>query len=202
MEAPILEMRGIRKEFPGVLALDDVHLQVSGGEIMALIGENGAGKSTLMKVLTGVYQRDAGEVLYRGRPVSYANTRQALHDGIAIIHQELTLIPQMTVYENIFLGRELKNRLGVTNKKAMRAKSRELLEMLHVDLNPNSRVANLSIAQQQMVEIAKVLLYDAQVIVMDEPTDALPDEEVESLFAVLRKLKQQGKAMIYISHRL
>ncbi len=202
MEAPILEMRGIRKEFPGVLALNDVHLQVSGGEIMALIGENGAGKSTLMKVLTGVYQRDAGEVLYRGRPVSYANTRQALHDGIAIIHQELTLIPQMTVYENIFLGRELKNRLGVTNKKAMRAKSRELLEMLHVDLNPNSRVANLSIAQQQMVEIAKVLLYDAQVIVMDEPTDALPDEEVESLFAVLRKLKQQGKAIIYISHRL
>lgn len=202
MNAPILEMRGIRKEFPGVLALNDVHLQAYGGEIMALIGENGAGKSTLMKVLTGVYQRDAGEVLYRGRNVHYANTRQALHDGIAIIHQELTLIPQMTVYENIFLGRERKKHFGAVDRKAMREKSRELLEMLHIELDPNSLVGRLSIAQQQMVEIAKVLLYDAQVIVMDEPTDALPDDEVESLFAVLRKLKAQGKAIIYISHRL
>ena len=195
-------MREICKAFPGVLALNKAHLSVAKGEIMALIGENGAGKSTLMKVLTGVYQRDSGEVLYQGRPVSYANTRQALQDGIAIIHQELTLIPQMTVYENIFLGREEKNRLGSINKKKMRETSRSLLAQLHIDIDPDSIVGTLSIAQQQMVEIAKVLLYDAQVIVMDEPTDALPDEEVASLFAVLRKLKQQNKAIIYISHRL
>jgi len=202
MEAPVLEMRNIRKEFPGVLALDNAQLTVGQGEIMALIGENGSGKSTLMKILTGVYHRDGGEVLYDGKPVVYANTRQALHDGIAIIHQELTLIPQMTVYENIFLGREPKNKLGVIDKRYMRKKSKELLEMLHMDMDPNSVVSSLSIAQQQMVEIAKVLLYDARVIVLDEPTDALPDEEVDSLFAVLRDLKKKGKTIIYISHRL
>lgn len=202
MDTPVLEMRNIRKEFPGVLALDNAQLKVGQGEIMALIGENGSGKSTLMKILTGVYHRDGGEVLYNGKPVVYANTRQALHDGIAIIHQELTLIPQMTVYENIFLGREPKNRFGAIDKGYMRRKSRELLEKLHMDMDPNSTVGILSIAQQQMVEIAKVLLYDARVIVLDEPTDALPDEEVASLFAVLRELKAQGKTIIYISHRL
>lgn len=202
MEGPVLEMRNIRKEFPGVVALDNAQLTVEKGEIMALIGENGSGKSTLMKILTGVYHRDSGEILYNGRPVVYANTRQALHDGIAIIHQELTLIPQMMVYENIFLGREPKNKLGVINKRYMREKSRELLKMLHMDMDPNSVVGTLSIAQQQMVEIAKVMLYDAQVIVLDEPTDALPDEEVDSLFAVLRDLKKEGKTIIYISHRL
>lgn len=202
MDTPILQLREIRKEFPGVLALNNVHLEVNQGEIMALIGENGAGKSTLMKVLTGVYQRDSGEILFRGKSVSYANTRQALDDGIAIIHQELTLIPQMTVYENIFLGCEPKGKLGVIDKKYMREKSTELLKSLHVELDPNSVVKSLSIAQQQMVEIAKVLLYDAQVIIMDEPTDALPDEEAENLFIVLRKLREQGKAIIYISHRL
>ena len=176
--------------------------QIDGGLQVHLIGPNGAGKSTLMKVLTGVYQRDSGQVLYQGRNVSYANTRQALQDGIAIIHQELTLIPQMTVYENIFLGREEKTRCGGIDRKKMRETSRALLEQLHIDLDPDSVVGTLSIAQQQMVEIAKVLLYDAKVIVMDEPTDALPDEEVDSLFAVLRKLRQQKKAIIYISHRL
>lgn len=202
MEEPILVMRGIKKQFPGVLALNQASLTARKGEVMALIGENGAGKSTLMKVLTGVYQRDEGEILYNGKNVQYTNTRQALDDGIAIIHQELTLIPQMTVYENIFLGRETVNKAGALNKKQMIARSRELLQMLNVGIHPDCRVSSLSIAQQQMVEIAKVLLYDARIIIMDEPTDTLPDDEVESLFTVLRELKKQGKAVIYITHRL
>ncbi|MEG1523745.1 MAG: sugar ABC transporter ATP-binding protein [Clostridia bacterium] len=202
MEEPILVMKGIEKQFPGVLALNNAHLNVRRGEVMALIGENGAGKSTLMKILTGVYARDKGEVIYRGKPVEYMNTRQSMNDGIAIIHQELTLIPQMTVYENIFLGREAKTKMHSIDRKFMIDKSNELLGMLNVGLDPNSKVGTLSIAQQQMVEIAKVLLYDTQLIIMDEPTDALPDDEVDSLFKVLKELKKQNKAIVYITHRL
>jgi ribose transport system ATP-binding protein len=199
---PVLVMKGIEKRFPGVLALDNASLNVRKGEVMALVGENGAGKSTLMKILTGVYRRDKGEIVYNGKPVEFTNTRQALDNGIAIIHQELTLIPNMKVYENIFLGREAKNPVGSLDTKHMIARSRELLEMLNVELDPGCVVASLSIAQQQMVEIAKVLLYDAQIIIMDEPTDTLPDDEVESLFRVLGELKRQGKAIVYITHRL
>ena len=198
----ILTMRGITKKFPGVLALDKIDLTVREGEIMALIGENGAGKSTLMKVLTGVYQRDEGVIMFKGREVAYQNARMAHEDGIAIIHQELNLIPKMTVYENIFLGRELHNKIGVLDRKHMIAKSKELLEIVNMNLDPLKRIETLSIAQQQMVEIAKALLLDTKVIVMDEPTDALPDKEVESLFRVLRTLKKQNKGIVYISHRL
>lgn len=202
VDEPILKMQGIEKRFPGVIALHNASLNVRKGQIMALLGENGAGKSTLMKVLTGVYKRDGGTIVYKGKQVEYQNTRQAMDDGIAIIHQELTLVPKMTIYENIFMGSEKTKALGIADKKYMIQKSRELLHTLNMDLNPEKRIETLSIAQQQMVEIAKVLLYDAQVIVMDEPTDVLPDEKVESLFRVLEDLKKRGKAIIYISHRL
>ena len=198
----VLEMRDIVKRFPGVLALNGVSLKVYEGEAMALLGENGAGKSTLMKCLTGVYQRDEGSILYNGREIAYTNARQAQDDGIAIIHQELNLIPRMKVYENIFLGREVKKKGGALDKKYMYEKSAELLREIRINISPNALISSLSIAQQQMVEIAKALLMDAKVIVMDEPTDALPDEEVESLFNIIRELKKKNKGIVYISHRL
>ncbi len=201
MSDVILRLQGISKAFPGVQALNRASLNVYGGEVMALLGENGAGKSTMMKVLTGVYQRDEGTITFQGRPVNYHNARQAQEDGIAIIHQELNLVGKMKVFENVFLGRELKGRFG-TDVRGMVQRTRELLLMVRVDLDPKREVGTLSIAQQQMVEITKALLLDAKVIVMDEPTDALPDDEVESLFAVIRQLKAQGKAIVYISHRL
>ena len=198
----ILRLSGIEKSFPGVRALKGVDLNVYGGEVMALLGEIGAGKSTLMKVLTGVHRRDAGTISFKGRDVVYHNARQAQEDGIAIIHQELNLIPKMRIYENVFLGREMKRRSGALDTRAMIERTRELLAMVRVPLDPRERIENLSIAQQQMVEIAKALLLDAQVIIMDEPTDALPDDEVDSLFAVIRQLRAQGKGLVYITHRL
>ncbi|MDO4548767.1 MAG: sugar ABC transporter ATP-binding protein [Clostridia bacterium] len=202
MSATILTMRGVEKSFPGVRALKGVDLNVYQGEVMAVLGENGAGKSTLMKVLTGVYRRDAGEIIFDGRPVEYHTARQAQQDGIAIIHQELNLVPKMRIYENIFLGREIKGRLGRVDKKAMIEKTRLVLEQVRMPLDPGTLVGSLSIAQQQMVEIAKALLLNARVIVMDEPTDALPDEEVENLFALIRRLRDEGKGIVYITHRL
>jgi ribose transport system ATP-binding protein len=202
MDKEILKLRGIVKRFPGVTALSGVDLNVYQGEAMALLGENGAGKSTLMKVLTGVHQRDGGTITFKGRDVVYQNARQAQDDGLAIIHQELNLIPKMRIYENIFLGRELKNKSGSLDKRGMIEKAREMLALTHVNLDPKRTIETLSIAQQQMVEIAKALLLDTQVIVMDEPTDALPDEEVESLFAIIRELKLKGKGIVYITHRL
>lgn len=197
----ILHLQGITKTFPGVLALNKACLNVYQGEVMALLGENGAGKSTMMKVLTGVYQKDSGTITFQGQEISFQNARQAQEGGIAIIHQELNLVPKLRVYENVFLGRELKGRLG-TDRRRMIETTRQLLSMVRVNIDPRQKVGELSIAQQQMVEIAKALLLDARVIIMDEPTDALPDEEVGNLFAVIRQLKVQGKAIVYISHRL
>ena len=198
----ILKMEGISKSFPGVQALKDVSLNVYEGEAMALLGENGAGKSTLMKVLTGIYKRDTGTVTFDGRQVEYANARAAAEDGISIIHQELNLIPHMKIYENVFLGREIKGAGGRLDKQAMINETKRLLDQINVDLDPNREVYGLSIAMQQMVEIAKALSLEAKIIVMDEPTGALPDEEVESLFAIVRELKQKKKGIIYITHRL
>ena len=197
----VLRLENISKAFPGVQALQKASLNVYAGEVMALLGENGAGKSTMMKVLTGVYQKDEGTITYLGREIAFQNARQAQEGGIAIIHQELNLVPQMRVYENVFLGRELKNGL-VTDRRKMIEVTRELLSRVRVAIDPMWKVAGLSIAQQQMVEIAKALLLDARVIVMDEPTDALPEEEVDNLFHVINQLKAQGKAIVYISHRL
>ncbi len=198
----MLEMKDIVKGFPGVQALKGAGLQVRAGEVMALLGENGAGKSTLMKVLTGVHKKDSGEILFEGRQVEFLSAHQASEAGIAIIHQELNLVPHMRIYENVFLGRELTKSMGVLDVSTMVQRTREILASINVDLDPTRRVKGLSIAMQQMVEIAKALSLNAKVIVMDEPTDALPDEEVDSLLHLMQELKQQGKGIVYITHRL
>lgn len=198
----ILEMNDIVKSFPGVLALKGAGLRVRTGEVTALLGENGAGKSTLMKILTGVHKKDSGQILYDGVEVEFGGSSQASEAGIAIIHQELNLVPHMRIYENVFLGRELTKAMGALDVAAMVTRTRELLGMINVDLDPTREVRGLSIAMQQMVEIAKALSLNARVIVMDEPSDALPDEEVDSLLAIMEELKKQGKGIVYITHRL
>ncbi|MCG8479820.1 MAG: sugar ABC transporter ATP-binding protein [Spirochaetales bacterium] len=199
---PLLRMRGIGKSFPGVRALKGVHFELDRGEVHALVGENGAGKSTLMKILCGVYRPDEGAIVLCGDEVRYASPREAQGDGIAIIHQELNLVSDMTVAENIFLGREpLRHRLHI-DRAALFRDTRRILDRLGVSISPAERVRNLSVAQQQMVEIAKALTLDARVIVMDEPTDALTDTESEHLFSVIAALRVEGAGIVYISHRL
>lgn len=202
MGESILMMKNISKSFPGVKALDDVHFNVYKNEVMALLGENGAGKSTLMKILSGVYKKDSGQITLEGKPIDIISPKDATEKGIAIIHQELNLIPYLTVYENIFLGREIKLPSGKLNKKEMINESKVLMERLNVDISPTRQVRTLSIAQQQMIEIAKALSLNAKIIIMDEPTDTLTDTEVESLFKIIKELKNQGKGLVYISHRL
>lgn len=202
MEEPMLKMQNISKKFPGVKALDSVDFNVYKNEVMALLGENGAGKSTLMKILSGVYKKDSGQILSEGIPMDILSPKDATDKGISIIHQELNLIPNLAVYENIFLGREIKFSTGKLNKKEMIYQSKELMERLNVDINPTIKVKSLSIAQQQMIEIAKALSLNAQIIIMDEPTDTLTDTEVKSLFNIINELKSQGKGLVYISHRI
>lgn len=198
----ILEMKEISKEFPGVKALNQVSFRVPQGKVMALLGENGAGKSTLMKILTGVYERTAGEILYKGRPVSFKNPRESQQQGIAIIHQELNLIKGLTIGENIFLGREPRARGGRIDWRKLYSDAQGLLDRLGVKHDPRTLCGTLSIGQQQMVEIAKALSLDAQVIIMDEPTDALTDTETQGLFRVIQELRAEGRSIVYISHRL
>ncbi|MHC6656830.1 ribose ABC transporter ATP-binding protein RbsA [Aeromonas salmonicida] len=200
--SPILELTGIVKTFPGVRALDEAGLKVYPGQVMALLGENGAGKSTLMKVLTGIYQADAGSVSYRGQPVHFKGPRDSQDQGISIIHQELNLLPELSIAANIFLGREPRTRFGSIDHKQLRERASSLLGRLGVKHGPDTRLGELSIGEQQMVEIAKALSFDASVIIMDEPTDALTDTETEQLFTVIRELRQQGCGIVYISHRL
>ena len=200
--SPILELTGIVKTFPGVRALDEAGLRVYPGQVMALLGENGAGKSTLMKVLTGIYQADAGSVSYRGQPVHFKGPRDSQDQGISIIHQELNLLPELSIAANIFLGREPRTRFGSIDHQQLRERASGLLARLGVKHGPDTRLGDLSIGEQQMVEIAKALSFDASVIIMDEPTDALTDTETEQLFAVIRELREQGCGIVYISHRL
>jgi len=197
-----LRMQEISKSFPGVQALDRVHMEVQPGEVHALLGENGAGKSTLMKILSGVYQPDSGEILIEGRSVQFSDTRAAEQAGIAIIHQELNLIPQMTVAENIYLGREPRTKFGLVDFKAMRQAAEAELQQLQVRIPVQARIAELRVGEQQLVEIAKALSLHAKVVIMDEPTSALSETEVEKLFKVIRRLQQNGVAIIYISHKL
>lgn len=199
---PILELGGIVKTFPGVRALDEAGLKVYPGEVMALLGENGAGKSTLMKVLTGIYQADAGTLNYRGQAVRFKGPRDSQDQGISIIHQELNLLPELSIAANIFLGREPRTRFGNIDHGQLRERAAALLGRLGVKHGPDTRLGNLSIGEQQMVEIAKALSFDASVIIMDEPTDALTDTETEQLFTVIRELRDQGCGIVYISHRL
>nr|WP_245585410.1 sugar ABC transporter ATP-binding protein [Pleomorphomonas koreensis] len=183
--------------------MDDVCLRVRAGSVHALIGENGAGKSTLMKVLNGMYRPDAGEIRLRGEPVQINGLKGALDLGISMIYQELNPIPAMTVAENIFIGREpVYGRSGVVNRRKMNADARRLFETLGLDMNPSARLSSLSVAEMQMVEIAKAISFDSEIIVMDEPTSAITDREVEKLFEIIRTLKAANKAVIYISHKM
>lgn len=198
----LLQMSGITKRFPGVLALDDVSLFVRKGEVHALLGENGAGKSTLMKILSGAYTMDAGKIVFDGNEIAVHSPRNAQELGISIIYQELNLIPHMTVAENIFLSALIqKNPIKIDWKEIYR-RAAEILKSLDVDIDVHTRVSQLGIAQQQMIEIAKALNHQAKIIIMDEPTAPLTDRETRKLFQTISKLKSEGVSIIYISHRL
>jgi ribose transport system ATP-binding protein len=199
---PLLQLKGIDKAFPGVKALSGAALSVYPGKVMALVGENGAGKSTMMKVLTGIYNKDAGSQYFLGEEVAFNGPKDSQEAGIGIIHQELNLIPQLTIAENIFLGREFVNRIGRIDWKRMYAEADKLLARLNLSYSSHRLVGELSIGDQQMVEIAKVLSFESKVIIMDEPTDALTDTETASLFKVINELKAEGRGIVYISHRL
>lgn len=202
MSQAILQLSDIDKAFPGVKALDSASLNVYPGRVMALMGENGAGKSTLMKVLTGIYTKDSGTIHYQGQPAAFKGPRDSQQAGISIIHQELNLIPELTIAENIFLGREFTSALGRIQWDTMYAEADKLLRRLNVKHSSKQLLGELSLGEQQMVEIAKALSFESKVIIMDEPTDALTDTETESLFAVINELRDQGCGIVYISHRL
>lgn len=202
-DAPVLQVRGLSKSFPGVKALRDVQLQVASGEVHALMGENGAGKSTLMKILAGLEQPDEGEISFKGRPVRIHHPHHALQLGISMIHQELMPFPDLTVAENIFMGQEpVLPFLGWVDRARLRADARALLDRLGVAVSPDARMGGLSVAEMQTVEIAKAIAHQAEVIIMDEPTSAISEREVEKLFQIIRDLRQRGVAIIYISHKL
>ncbi|MHC4180179.1 MAG: sugar ABC transporter ATP-binding protein [Planctomycetota bacterium] len=201
-EQAVLEAQGITKSFPGVLALRDVDFSIFAGKVNVLVGENGAGKSTLMNVLSGVYAPDAGTIRLAGREVSFDDTREAQRHGIAIIHQELNLVPYLSVAENIFLGREFQTPLGLIDYRRTNAQAAELLQQLQLPIDPRTPVASLRVGQQQVVEIAKALFTDARVLIMDEPTSAISDHEVEVLFGLMETLKARGVAIVYVSHKL
>ena len=198
----ILSMSHITKRFPGVLALNNVSFDVHVGEVHCLVGENGAGKSTLMNIMSGVYTGFEGQILFDGHPMTLHNTRDAQNAGIAMIHQELNLVPELTVYENIFLGREHKTARTILNRRSMRRAAEQLMLDLGLDIDTNRHISRLRVGQRQLVEIAKALSLNAQIIIMDEPTSALSDTEVEYLFGVIRSLRAHDIAVIYISHRL
>ncbi|HTJ92972.1 MAG TPA: sugar ABC transporter ATP-binding protein [Pararobbsia sp.] len=200
--AEVIAVRNVSKTFPGVKSLDDVSLGVRASEIHALVGENGAGKSTLTKVMAGVYVPDEGEVLIDGLPVRWKSPSEAKQRGIHVIHQELVLFPQSTVAANIYAGVEPRTRLGFVDHRRMEADARALLSALGVSLDCRERVGNLSVADQQMVEIARAMASDTRVLVLDEPTAVIAGKEVELLFARLRALRDRGVAIVYISHRL
>jgi ribose transport system ATP-binding protein len=200
--APLLEMRGISKGFPGVRALDNVSLQIGRGEVVALCGENGAGKSTLMKILGGVHQPDAGEILIDGQPVKINGVTDSMKFGIAFIHQELNVLGNLDVAANVFLGREPKNALGLIDAKKIHADTLPFIQRLGLNISTRTRLDNLSIAQQQMVEIAKALSLNARLIIMDEPTSSLTLTETKRLLELVCELSEQGVSIAYISHRL
>ncbi|MDN5688581.1 MAG: sugar ABC transporter ATP-binding protein [Brachybacterium sp.] len=201
MEQPLLEVRGISKSFPGVKALQGVEFHLDAGEVLVLVGENGAGKSTLMKILSGIYQRDEGSILVDGHEVDIPGPNAAKELGIRIIHQEMHLMPDLTVAQNIYLGRE--PRTGpMLDEKALNRQAGALLTDLGIPLDPRTKVSTLTVAAQQMVEIAKALSVDARVLIMDEPTSALTDTEVNTLFGLIDSLRAKGTGIIYISHRM
>ena len=197
-----IEMKGIDKSFGTNQVLKNAGFLLRDGEVHALMGENGAGKSTLMKILTGVYTRDAGTVIVDGKEVEYHNPQEAEKAGIVFIYQELNVMFDLTVEENLFMGKEITKGFGICDKKAMRKKAKEVLDMMGVDINPAAVMSELSVGQQQMIEICKALMVDAKVIIMDEPTAALTQSETDALFKVIHSLRKKGVSMVYISHRM
>jgi ribose transport system ATP-binding protein len=203
MDDVLISMEGIEKSFPGVHALDQAQFELRAGEVHALVGENGAGKSTLMKVLAGVYAKDAGRVLYQGKEVEIPNPRAAQLLGISMIHQELNLMPHLTLAQNVFIGREPRQGVRfVLAERQINAQTQTLFDSMHLKLDPRTKVADLTVAKQQMVEIAKALSFNSQVLIMDEPTAALTEAEIEELFRTIRQLRDKGVGIVYISHRL
>ncbi len=198
----MLTAKNISKKFSGVTALSNINLELRPGKVNAIIGENGAGKSTLMKIFSGVHTQYEGEIIYNGKTVKFSNPKEAEDAGIAIIHQELNLVPYLTIAENIFLGREITNVFGILDKKQMNEKTKQLLAKLNLTINPDIKIAEIKVGQQQLVEIAKALHSNASVIIMDEPTSAISDKEVDNLFEIIRQLREEGKTIAYISHKL
>lgn len=199
----LVQMEGIEKAFPGVHALSQAKFELRSGEVHALVGENGAGKSTLMKVLAGVYAKDAGHILYKGKEVEIHNPRAAQLLGISMIHQELNLMPHLTVAQNMFIGREPRqNPRFMLDEKAINTQAEQVFALMHLNLDPRIKVADLTVAKQQMVEIAKALSFNAEVLIMDEPTAALTDSEIDELFRIIRDLRAKGVGVVHISHRL
>jgi ribose transport system ATP-binding protein len=198
----MLVTENITKKFPGVIALEEVSMELYPGKVNAILGENGAGKSTLMKILSGVYPVYEGRILLDHKEVNFSNPREAQLAGIGIIHQELNLIPHLNITDNIFLGRELINTWGMLDHRAMKIRSQQLLDKLKLNVSPDTLICDLKVGQQQIVEIAKALLTDCSVLIMDEPTSAISESEVEILFGIIEELKQENKVIIYISHKL
>ena len=201
-EQVVLQMKGVKKYFPGVKALDGVDFELRKGEIHALLGENGAGKSTLIKILTGLYSMTEGSIHIKGEEVHMKSVKDARDNRIAAIHQEICLVPYVSVARNIYLGRELKNKFGLMDDKTMEAETQKLLDRLGMDIDASKEVRQYSIAQQQLIEIAKALALDAEILLMDEPTSSLTEKEVTGLFETIRRLKENGTSIIYISHRM
>ena len=197
----ILTMKNIDKSFPGVHALDHVDFELKRGEVHALMGENGAGKSTLMKVLTGIYTKDSGTITYEGREVEFHNTHDAQAAGIVIVHQELNMVGDLTVAQNIFIGREFKKGFMIDDRKMIQ-ESKKLFDELHINIDPKAKMSDLTVGKQQMCEIAKAISHQAKVIILDEPSAALTEKEIEDLFATIRDLRKQNLGIIYISHRM
>jgi len=201
MKDVIVSMENISKSFPGVKALDNVKFELRSGEVLALLGENGAGKSTLMKILSGVYTRDGGSMKIFGKEYGDLTPKQAQQVGVAIIHQELNMCRHLSVAENMFLGREIRGKFSLNNAR-MEKEAKAILDDLKIDIDPRQTVGDLPVSKQQMVEIAKALSVDAKILIMDEPTSALTAKEIEDLFRIIRKLREEGRGIVYISHRL
>ncbi len=201
MTLPILELAGVSKAFPGVQALDGVRLELYPGEITALVGENGAGKSTLVKILTGIYQPDAGSLQLDGRPLAMVSPQAALAAGITAIHQETVMFDELSVAENVFIGHQPRRGLGLVDWATMHRRTREILVQLEVELDPAAPLKTLSVAQKHVVGIARALSVDARIVIMDEPTAALSRREIEDLFQIVRRLRAEGKAILFISHK-
>lgn len=203
MSDVILSMEGITKTFPGVLALNHCQFELCAGEVHALVGENGAGKSTLMKVLAGIYKKDEGHIFLNGREVEINSPHSAQLLGISMIHQELNLMPHLTVAQNIFIGREPRQKVRLfLDEKAINEQAQDLFQSLHLKLDPRTKVSDLTVAKQQMVEIAKAISFNSKILIMDEPTAALTDTEIDELFRIIRQFRDKGVGVVHISHRL